>query len=385
MTQIRKIPFGRPWIGDEERQAVLEVLNGDILAHGPRGKAFEEDFAAFLGQGAHCVSMSSCMAALHMAYFSRGIGSGDEVVVPALTHVATAHAVAAVGATPVFADADPLTGNITAEAMARAITPRTKALTLVHYLGIPCEMDAIMDLAKTHGLYVVEDCALAVGTRYKGVHAGLWGDVGCFSFYPVKHITTAEGGMLSCRDADMATRIARKRAFGVDRTYAERKVPGYYDVVELGFNYRMSELHAALGRAQMLRLPEILRRRAENFALLKAGLAGVDETRVLDSQSAEAENSHYCLSLVLSGRLAPRRNELIAALNAAGIGCSIYYPQPVPRMSHYRSLAPYSPKDFPVAEQISDGSIALPVGPHLGAEDMNYIAEHVCKTLRSYL
>lgn len=385
MNPSRTIAFGRPWIGDEERQAVLEVLCGNILTHGPRCRAFEERFAQWLGQGAHCVSMSSCMAALHMAWIGLDLGPGDEVATPAMTHVATAHAVMAVGARPVFVDADPATGNITAEAVEKVLTPRTRAITLVHYVGIPCDMESIMALARDRGLAVVEDCALAVGARFAGTRVGLWGDAGCFSFYPVKHITTAEGGMLSCKDADLAARIARKRAFGVDRSHAERNEPGVYDVTDLGLNYRMSELQAALGLVQMDRLPEILRRREENFSRLKSGLSGLDCLRVLDAVDPRAESARYCLVMVLEGPLADKRSAVARALNEAGVGTSVYYPQPVPRMRYYQGLTPYDPAKYPVAESLSDSGIALPVGPHLGTDDMDYIVDRVGAVVRQHL
>lgn len=377
MSNQRIIPFGRPWLADDDRQAVLKVLEGNILTHGPQCRSFEEEFSSFMGGDGHCVSMSSCMAALHMAYFHFGIGPGDEVVAPAMTHVATVNAIELVGACPVFVDPDPLTGNITAEGVSRAVTSRTKAITLVHYLGIPCDMKPIVALAKARNLKVIEDCALAVGSLSHGVHVGLWGDVGCFSFYPVKHITTAEGGMLVARDSKTAAGIARKRAFGVDRSHSERKVPGQYDVVELGLNYRMSEMQAALGRTQVKKLPEILRRRRENFRQLKDGLSHLPNVRILDSQSPDAVNSHYCLSMVLLDDLAVRRNEIVVSLNARGVGTSIYYPQPVPRMTYYRKKYPYDASRYPVATEISDNSIALPVGPHLGLNDMEFIAAQV--------
>ena len=181
MTNLRNIPFGRPWITDDDRRAVLEVLDGHILTHGPQCKAFEAEFGAFLGVEAHCVTVSSCMAALHMAYLHFGIGSGDEVIVPAQTHTATAHAVELVGARPVFVDCDQATGNLTVDGIAAAITPRTKAVSVVHYVGIPCEMSEIMTLTEQHGLRVIEDCAIALGTRYRGKHVGLFGDAGCFA------------------------------------------------------------------------------------------------------------------------------------------------------------------------------------------------------------
>src|SRR5258707_585820 len=192
MSDRREIPFGRPWIFEEERAAVQRVLEGHILTHGPEGKAFEAAFADFVGTGASCLTVSSCMAALHLAYLHFGIGSGDEVIVPAQTHVATAHAVEWTGATPVFVDCDRATGNLTVDAIAAAMTPRTRAISVVHFVGIPCDMPPIVALARERGLAVVEDCAIALGARRNGTHVGLFGDAGCFSFYPVKHITTGE-------------------------------------------------------------------------------------------------------------------------------------------------------------------------------------------------
>lgn len=377
---MRTIPFGRPWIFDEDKKAVLDVLDGPILAHGPQAKALEAEFQAFIGDGAHCVSVSSGMAALHLAYLHFGIGAGDEVIVPAQTHVATANAVAIVGATPVFVDCDPATGNVTAETIAPAITSRTRAISLVHFAGIPCEMSRIIALADRHGLKVVEDCALGVGSRYRDRHVGVFGDVGCFSFYPVKHLTTAEGGMFVSRHADVAASVATLRAHGVDRSHTERTLPGMYDVVCAGLNYRLSEIQAALGRGQIKRLPDNLARRGENFRALATALRRIPGVRVLDAP-AGAVNSHYCLSVVLGSGLRERRDDIARALNAKGVGTSVYYPQPVPRMTYYRKKYSYDPLRFPHAEDISDHSIALPVGPHLGPDDMAYIAEAFTQVL----
>lgn len=374
MTIVRKIPFGRPWITQSERDAVLDVLAGDVLTHGPQAQAFESEFAAFLGPGANCLTTSSGMAALHLAYWQLGIGRGDEVIVAAQTHVATAHGVEIVGARPVFADCNPVTGNIDPEAIRARITPRTRAIGLVHYNGIPCDMDAVMAIASQHGLKVVEDCALAVGARWRGQHVGLFGDAAIFSFYPVKHITTGDGGMFLTRHPELAAKVAKARAFGVDRSFSERKMPGIYDVPTLGINYRMSDINAAIGRKQLLRIGEILARRAANFAQLRSALGGVLGIRVADSASPHAVNSHYCLTLVLEPPFAARRDEVVARLNAAGVGTSVYYPHPVPRLHYYREKYGYDPAAFRNAAQISDHSIALPVGPHLGAEDMDYIA-----------
>jgi perosamine synthetase len=371
--ETRTIPFGRPWIDDRDRQAVAEVLDGPILTHGPRGTGFEDEFAAFLGPGAHCVAVSSCAAALHLAYSHFGIGPGDEVILPAQTHVATANTAEWVGATSVFVDCDPATGNVTAEGIRAAVTPRTRAVTVVHFAGIPCDMPAVVELAAEHGIVVIEDCALAVGARLDGRHVGLFGDAGCFSFYPVKHLTTAEGGMFVSRHAGVAETVARLRAHGVDRRHDERSMPGTYDVPSIGLNYRMSELQAALGRSQLLKIEENLARRRASFEALRAAFGGVPGVRVLDGEG----NSWYCLVLVLEGALAARRAELVGFLRDRGVGTSLYYPQPVPRMRYYREKYAYEAGRFPRAEEISDCSIALPVGPHLSADDVAYVGEQL--------
>ena len=378
---MRKIPFARPWITDSERQAVLQVLAGDVLTHGPQAHAFEQEFGTFLGAGAHCLTTSSGMAALHLAYWQLGIGAGDEVIVAAQTHVATAHAVEYVGARPVFVDCDRETGNIRAEAVAALVTPRTRAIGLVHYAGIPCDMDAIMKVAQAHGLKVIEDCALAVGTRWDGRHVGLFGDAAIFSFYPVKHITTGDGGMFVTRHADLAAKVAKARAFGVDRSFAERAVPGVYDVPTLGINYRMSDINASIGRKQLERIGDILARRGANFARLKKGVAGIPDVSVLDASAGPAVTSHYCLTAILDGDAGKRRDEVIRRLNAAGVGTSVYYPHPVPRLRYYREKYGYDRARFPNAERISDQCIALPVGPHVGEEDMDYIAQMLAQAL----
>lgn len=378
----RKIPFGKPWITDAERQAVLQVMAGDVLTHGPQAHAFEAEFAAFLGEGAHCLTTSSGMAALHLAYWQLGIGPGDEVIVAAQTHVATAHAVEAVGARPVFVDCDRDTGNVQAASVEELVTPRTKAIGIVHYAGIPCDMDAIMQVAQAHGLKVIEDCALAVGTRWRGKHVGLFGDAAILSFYPVKHITTGDGGMFFTRHADLAARVAKARAFGVDRSFAERKVPGVYDVPTLGINYRLSDINSAIGRKQLERIGEILERRAANFDRLKQGLAGLPDVSVLDVQVPHATSSHYCLTAVLDGEAAGRRDAVVQKLNALGVGTSVYYPHPVPRLKYYREKYGYERSRFPNAERISDQCIALPVGPHVSQDDIDYIAQAFARALQ---
>jgi dTDP-4-amino-4,6-dideoxygalactose transaminase len=376
-SEIRQIAFGRPWITDGDRAAVLGVLDGPILTHGPQGKAFEAEFAAFAGADAHALTVSSCMAALHMAYLAVGVGPGDDVLVPAQTHTATAHAVEWTGARPVFVDCDPRTGNVTPAAIEAALTLRTKALAVVHFVGIPCDMPAICRVAERHGLKVVEDCALALGARRGGRHVGLFGDAGCFSFYPVKHITTGEGGMFLTRDPGVADRVAKLRAFGVDRTFAERKIPGMYDVPALGLNYRMSEMQAALGRSQLSRIDEILQRRRGNFESLARAVGAIENVDVVDADGVGTASSHYCLTVRLTGRLRGHRDRLVGRVNESGVGTTVHYPQPVPRMTYYRQKYGYDESAYPGAAAISDETFALPVAPHVAADDIAYMAAAV--------
>lgn len=376
----REIHFGRPMIGDEERAAVLEVLDSPQLVHGPRAKAFEAAFAGILGPAAKATSVSSCTAGLHLAYMHLGIGPGDEVIVPAQTHVATAHAVEITGARPVFVDCDPATGNIDPTGVAAAVGPNTKAISVVHYLGLPVDMAPILDLAAKRGLFVVEDCALAIGAAYDGVACGLLGDVGVFSFYPVKHMTTAEGGMVASRRPEVVSLIDNLKAFGYDRRPDERKIPGVYDIARLGLNYRMNEIAAAIGAAQIPKLPAMAARRAENAAALRAALAPIDGITVLADGDARRRHANYCLVVVLPPALGPLRPAIIDAMKRDGVGTSVYYPVPIPLSAYYK--AKYGGGEFPNARRISEHSIALPVGPHLDPDDMRRIAASLAQAMK---
>jgi dTDP-4-amino-4,6-dideoxygalactose transaminase len=315
---------------------------------------------------------------MHLIYFTLGLGPGDEVIVPAQTHVATAHAVELTGAKAVFVDVDSVTGNIDIDQIDAAISPRTKAIAVVHYLGVPVDMLRVSAVAKKHGLFLLEDCALAPGTWLDGIHAGLHGDAGVFSFYPVKHLTTAEGGMIILKDGELAARLRHLKAFGVNRTHGERKIPGMYDAVALGFNYRMSELHAAIGVEQMKKLPTFLQQRRKNHERLEAGLKEVPGVTVLPQPVDERFcSSHYCLGMMLDEGFADKRPALMEALGEKGVGTSIYYPQPVPRMTYYRGKYGYEENRYVNAAAISDRIVALPVGPHLGLTEMDHITESI--------
>lgn len=384
LTTRKEIAFGRPWLDESDKKAVMQVLEGPILTHGPKCIEFEEKFVKYIREG-YAVTTSSCMASLHLASIYFGLKPGDEVIVPAQTHVATVHAIELVGAKPVFLDCEIQTGNIDISKIEEKITNKTKAISLVHFVGIPVEMDKVCEIANKYNLVVIEDCALALGSFYKGKHVGLWGDVGCFSFYPAKHITTAEGGMLISKNQKTVSEIASFRAFNVDRTHTNRSVPGVYDVIGVGLNYRMSELQAALGCTQMDKISENLHRRVKNFNFLKNELKNINGIKsVLDSKNSDCINSHYCLITILDKPLDKYRNQILQKLRSLDVGCSAYYPQPVPRMKYYADKYKNDLSQFPNATIISDSSLALPVGPHLNEEDMNIIAETLNEILSEF-
>ena len=377
-----KIPFAKPEIGLKEKQAVRDVLNGNILVHGPKAKDFENSFKKYTKSN-NAISVSSCTAGMHLIYFALGIGKGDEVIVPAQTHVATAHAVELTGAKAVFVDVDINTGNICYENIIKKVNGKTKAIAVVHYLGVPVEMAKISKLAKSKNIFLLEDCALSLGASYKNKHTGLIGDAGVFSFYPVKHITSGEGGMIITSNDKLSKKLKLLKAFGIDRDHSERKVAGMYDSTILGFNYRMSEIHAAIGIEQIKKINKFLYLRKRNFLILKNNIHTDEEKfNILPQlQNRTIKSSHYCLSLVLSKNLSKKRESIINSLKNNGIGVSIYYPQPVPRMTYYKKKYGYKPNNFPSAEQISDCSIALPVGPHISEKNAHFIANNLNKIL----
>jgi perosamine synthetase len=368
-----EIPFGRPLLDRAEIDAVVKVLSGPILAHGPVSRAFEEAFAARAGVR-HAVTVSSGTAALHLCLFASGIGPGDEVIVPAITHVATAHAAEFCGARPVFVDVDPASGNIVPGGIAAAVTPATRAVMVVHFLGLPCDMDAINPIAAKAGAPVFEDAALALDAVYGGAKAGTLAKAGCFSFYPIKHMTTIEGGMLTTDDDGFAASVRQRKAFGYDRTHDQRVRPGIYDVTMLGYNYRMNEVEAAVGLAQIAKLDERLAVRRRNYGRLKALLAEIDEITVFEPVQGKAESCFYCLNAVLprDGRI--DRDAVAAEVKRHGIGTSVHYPGAVPLMTYYREKYGYRPGQFPIAEWLAAQTISLPVAPHLPEDGPERIA-----------
>lgn len=349
-----KVYFGLPMMGKEEWKAAEFALRKKrYLTSAGQVAAFEEAFQNFVG-GGNAVAVSSCTAALHLALLAYDIGPGDEVIVPALTFVAMAHVVEAVGAKPVFVDAHPESGNIDPDLIEEKITKNTRAISVVHLLGRACHMRSILDIARRHDLPVIEDCALALGSKHWEQHVGLIGDIGCFSFYPVKHITTGEGGILLTKHSGIAEKARRQRGFG--RT----KSP--YDCKEFGLNYRMTEMQGAIGQVQLKRLPGFLKTRHRNYMRLRARL----DLERIDSDCG----SHYAFSVMLDNR-----DDVAKRLISHHVETSIYYPVPVPHLTYYREK--YGKSSFPVAEEISRRNLTLPVGPHLSESHVEYLIERV--------
>jgi perosamine synthetase len=345
--------------GNEEQKAAAFILKKRKLTSAGQVKAFEEQFEGFVG-GGKAVAVSSCMAALHLSYLVRGIGPGAEVIVPALTHVATVHAVELVGATPVFCDCHPDSGNLDPDLIEPLVTERTTALSLVHFLGQPAYMRSTIAVARKHNLYVVEDCALALGARHglSGSHVGLIGDVGCFSFYPTKHITTGEGGMFLTKHADLAEQALRARSFGITDDKS--------DVLSLGLNYRMTELQGIVGQEQLSKLPRFLRTRRRNAEFLRG---------ILLQRGYKVIGGDYALSVFVPKG---NRDEVRHRLLQQRIETSVYYARPVCDFSYYRRKYPRD-WDVPVARHICESTITLPVGPHLRLTDITLIADEFCK------
>jgi len=372
-----KIPFGRPQIDSKERNAVNKILLGNILVHGPKIIEFEKKFSSFTGSN-FSLGVSSCTAGMHLFYYGLNIKHGDEVIVPAQTHVATAMAVEAVGAKPIFVDSDTNTGNIDVNKIEEKITSRTRVITVVHYLGIPVQMDKILKLAKKYKLYVLEDCALSIGSSFNKKHTGLLGDAGVFSFYPVKHMTTSEGGMVIFKDKNIFEKLKLKRAFGVNKDHTQRKLPGDYDAIEKGLNYRMSEIEATIGVEQLKKLNRFIKTRNGNHNYLASKLNNNANFEIINPKIKNDSNwSHYCFTIILSDKIVKKRNNIINKLNKSGIGTSIYYPHPVPLMSFFKKKYGCKKRDFINSSIFSYKTIMLPVGPHIDKIKLAYIVKKI--------
>ena len=373
-----KIPFGKPIIGSREIKAVKKVLTTGTLVHGKKTLEFEENFKRFT-KSKYSVAVSSCTAAMHLFYFTNNIGKGDEVIVPSQTHLATVHAVELTGAKPIFVDSEIKTGNINVDQIEKKITKKTRAITIVHYLGFPVDMRKIMRIADSNKLLVLEDCALALGAKIYGKHVGNWGQAGAFSFYPVKHMTTGEGGMLITKSRTIYSKIKSARAFFVNRDYSKRKLPGIYDCNGLGFNYRMNEIEATLGIQQLKRIPAFLEVRKKNFFKLKEIFEKEENIYVPYIKDRNFKSAFYCFAIILKKFSLKKRNKIMKKINKIGIGTSIYYPHPVPRLKFYKKKYHLNKLLYKTATIFSDQIICLPVGKHITKPKMKFMISKLIK------
>lgn len=348
------IPIAKPLIGEEERAAVDRVLRSGSLSQGPEVAAFEEEFSERV-DGRRCVAVNSGTSALHLALLGIGIGPGDEVIVPSFTFAATANAVALVGAVPVFADIRPDTFCIDPAHAASLVTDKTTAIMPVHLYGHPAAMGDLVELAEQHGLAVVEDAAQAHDAYLDGRPVGAWGAAAAFSFYPTKNMTTGEGGLIAFEDESAARRARLLRNQGMERQY-ENEIVGY--------NLRMTDLAAAIGRVQLRRLASMTETRRSNAAVLSEGLRDVVEPPV---EAPGARHVYHQYTVRAHGR-----DALAARLEAAGVMARVYYPTPVHELPAFaRSL------DLPETERATREVLSLPVGPHLVSDDLEAIVKAV--------
>lgn len=365
------IKFAKPIIGRAEIEAVVESLGRQKLTNGANVAEFENLFAAYIG-GGEAVAMSNCTAALYAAMVVLDIGPGREVIVPALGFAACAHVVEAVGAIPVFADCHPEAGQMDPEKVEPLINNRTAAIMLMHFAGRPGYLGTMKAIARRHQLPIIEDCATSLGATHSGKHVGLHGEIGCFSFHPAKHMTTAEGGMLVTTNTEYAAKARSIREFG---RFTEVGAHSFdeYQIRGFGLNLRMTEMQGALGKVQIGTLNQRLEIRRSNYRKLSTAFRDMGLT-VLD---LNGESAAYCLIARMPENRSVRKVRRVLAQRQ--IETSVYYPGPLPMMPHYRGR--YKPGTFPHAESIAQTTIAFSVGPHLGSADMAHTAE----TLREIL
>jgi len=348
------IQMAKPQIGDDEKQAVMEVLDSGILAQGPRVKAFEENFAEMCGTK-YAVAASSGTTALHLALLANEIGEGDEVITSAFTFIASANSILFTGARPVFVDIDPSTFNLNADSIEVALTSRTKAIMPVHLYGLSCDMEPILRVAEKHGLAIIEDACQSHGAEYKDRKVGSFG-TGAFSLYPTKNITSGEGGMITTNDPVVDEKCRVLRQHGMRRRY-------YHD--ELGYNFRMTDIHAAIGLAQLKKLSKFNAQRQANARMLSENLKGVAVPHVPEGLT---HVFHQYTIRISDGK----RDALRTYLQEHGVSSEVYYPVPIHQQSFYMSELGYK-DSLPETERAALEVLSLPVHVGLSASDLETI------------
>ncbi|BBD80769.1 DegT/DnrJ/EryC1/StrS family aminotransferase [Aerosticca soli] len=364
--------FGAPAIGEEEIAEVEACLRSGWLGTGPRVARFERDFAAWRGvDPARVAAVNSCTAALHVSMIAAELEPGSEVITTPLTFCATVNAIVHAGLTPVLADVDPVTQNIDPAAIEAAITPRTRAILPVHFAGRPCAMDRIMAIAQRHGLVVIEDCAHAVETEFRGRPVGTFGDFGCYSFYVTKNVTTGEGGMVLGRDEERIARVRMLALHGLSRDAWHRfGDAGYkhYQVVECGFKYNMMDLQAAIGLQQLARVEAHWQRRRALWQRYNEAFADLPLTLPAPPEADTRHGHHLYTVRIDAARCGLDRDAFLDRMNAARIGTGVHYLS-IPEHAYYRERFGWRPEAWPQAMRIGRQTASLPLSPVLSDAD----------------
>ena len=378
------VPFARPDIGEAEIDAVARALRSGWVTTGPETRAFEQEFAAYLGSGVQAVAVNSATAGLHLALEAIGIGPGDEVIAPTLTFTATVEVARYLGADAKLVDVDPVTLNIDPARIEAAITPATRAILPVHYGGLACDMAAIFDIARRHGLRVVEDAAHALPATFQGATVGqLASAAAVFSFYANKTMTTGEGGMVVTKHADLAARMKIMRLHGISRDAFDRftsKTPAwYYEIVAPGFKYNMTDMAGALGRVQLKRLPAFVQRRQQ---LAQRYLEALQDLPLILPAAAPAGDTHawHLFVLRLTDAAKVSRDAVIQQLSDAGIGTSVHY-VPLHRQPYWRDRYGLAPEQFPQADKAYQRMFSIPLFTAMSDADQ----ERIIAALRQIL
>jgi dTDP-4-amino-4,6-dideoxygalactose transaminase len=364
-TNQAMIPPARPVTGDDEIEAVVRVMRTGQLAGGPEVARFEEEFSALV-EGRHCVAVNSGTSALHLSLLAMGVKPGDEVIVPSFSFAATANAVAIIGAVPVFVDIEPASFCVSPAAIEAAITDRTVAIMPVHLYGHPAAMDRIIPIAERHNLAIIEDAAQAVAASLDGTPVGAFGLTACFSFYPTKNSHSIEGGMVVTPDADVARRVKLLRNQGMLEQYKNELI---------GLNNRMSDVHAAVGRVQLAKLPGWTKQRRENAAFLDANLSGVTVPPV----AAGVEHVYHQYTIRVGDEVEGGRDGLRARLPERGVGSGVYYPIPIHRLPSFQrdDVLSRVSGELVETERAAREVLSLPIMPTLTQAELEKIAAGV--------
>jgi dTDP-4-amino-4,6-dideoxygalactose transaminase len=378
------LAFARPEIGREEEDAVLEVLRSGWLGTGARTAAFERGFAARVGCS-HAIATNSCISGLHLLLRAFGIGPGDEVVLPAVTFPATLNAILHAGARPVLADVLPGRLTLDARSLAEVLTPRTRAILPVHLYGWPCEMDDLHAVAREHDLVVLEDAAHAIGATYHGRQAGGLGHAASFSFYVTKNITTVEGGMVTTDRGDLVEQIRTERLHGIDLDASERDGADYvhWESVSIGWKYNLTDLHAALGLAQLEKLPRFLARRRALDARYRRLLQDLPAFECVRGPEDSETAAHLFPVMIRPGTLRIDRDALLKALLAENIGVGVHF-RALPLHRHVHETLGTKPESMPVSCDASDRLLSLPLYTLMSDADQDDVMTALARITRFY-